>query len=95
MIVPRWSVARPPDPGLVGELSSALSIPRALAALLVLREAGGAAHAFVPHRVRDGYDFGPAGLARARELGADVEGGTLARRLSHIPRAAASGTRAS
>jgi single-stranded-DNA-specific exonuclease len=137
MIVPRWSVARPPDPGLVGELSSALSIPRALAQLLVLRgygseddaraflrpnltglsdpmswadmpeavaavqaavrrgepilihgdydvdgqcaaalltrvlrEAGGAAHAFVPHRVRDGYDFGPAGLARARELGA-------------------------
>lgn len=137
MIVPRWSVARPPDPGLVGELSSALSIPAALAALLVmrgygseddaraflrpnltglsdpmtwadmpeavtavqgavrrgepilvhgdydvdgqcgaalltrvLREAGAAAHAFVPHRVRDGYDFGPAGLARARELGA-------------------------
>jgi len=139
MIVPRWSVARPPDPGLVGELSSALSIPRALAALLVLRghrseddaraflrphltglsdpmtwadmpeavaavqgavrrgepilihgdydvdgqcaaalltrvlrEAGAAAHAFVPHRVRDGYDFGPAGLARARELGAKL-----------------------
>ncbi|HEY6223372.1 MAG TPA: single-stranded-DNA-specific exonuclease RecJ [Gemmatimonadales bacterium] len=137
MIQPRWSVARPPDPGLVGELSSALSIPEALAALLVLRgygsagdaraflrphltglsdpmswadmpeavaavqgavrrgepilvhgdydvdgqcgaalltrvlrEAGAAAHAFVPHRVRDGYDFGPAGLARARELGA-------------------------
>ncbi|HTH65967.1 MAG TPA: single-stranded-DNA-specific exonuclease RecJ [Gemmatimonadales bacterium] len=137
MIVPRWSVARPPDPGLVGELSSALSIPEALAALLVLRgydsagdaraflrpnltglsdpmswadmpeavaavqgavrrgepilvhgdydvdgqcsaamltrilrEAGAQAHAFVPHRIRDGYDFGPAGLARARALGA-------------------------
>jgi single-stranded-DNA-specific exonuclease len=137
MIVPRWSVARPPDPGLVGELSTALSIPEALASLLVLRgygsagdaraflrpnltglsdpmtwadmpeavaavqgavrrgepilihgdydvdgqcaaalltrvlrEAGALAHAFVPHRVRDGYDFGPAGLARARELGA-------------------------
>ena len=137
MIVPRWSVARPPDPGLVGELSSALSIPEALAALLVLRgygsagdaraflrpnltglsdpmtwadmpeavaavqsavrrgepilihgdydvdgqcaaalltrvlrEAGALVHGFVPHRVRDGYDFGPAGLARARELGA-------------------------
>ena len=137
MILPRWSVARPPDPGLVGELSSALSIPQALAALLVLRghgseddaraflrpnltglsdpmswadmpeavaavqgavrrgdpilihgdydvdgqcaaalltrvlrEAGAAAHAFVPHRVRDGYDFGPAGLERARSLGA-------------------------
>ncbi len=137
MIVPRWSVARPPDPGLVGELSSALSIPPALAALLVLRghdsagdaraflrpnltglsdpmswadmpeavaavqgavrrgepilvhgdydvdgqcsaamltrilrEAGAQAHAFVPHRLRDGYDFGPAGLARARALGA-------------------------
>jgi single-stranded-DNA-specific exonuclease len=24
----------------------------------------------VPHRIRDGYDFGPAGLARARALGA-------------------------
>jgi len=137
MIVPRWSVARPPDPRLVGELSSALSIPAALAALLVLRgydsagdaraflrpnltglsdpmswadmpeavaavqgavrrgepilvhgdydvdgqcsaamltrilrEAGAQAHAFVPHRLRDGYDFGPAGLARARALGA-------------------------
>jgi single-stranded-DNA-specific exonuclease len=137
MIVPRWSVARAPDPGLVGELSSALSIPEALAALLVLRgydsagdaraflrpnltglsdpmswadmpeavaavqaavrraepilvhgdydvdgqcsaamltrilrEAGAQAHAFVPHRIRDGYDFGPAGLARARALGA-------------------------
>jgi single-stranded-DNA-specific exonuclease len=137
MIVPRWSVARPPDPGLVDELSSALSIPEALAALLVLRgydsagdaraflrpnltglsdpmswadmpeavaavqgavrrgepilvhgdydvdgqcsaamltrilrEAGAQAHAFVPHRIRDGYDFGAAGLARARALGA-------------------------
>lgn len=137
MIIPRWSVARPPDPGLVGELSSILSIPEALAALLVLRgygsagdaraflrpnlaglsdplswadmpeavaavqgavrrgepilihgdydvdgqcaaalltrvlrEAGAQAHAFVPHRVRHGYDFGPAGLERARELGA-------------------------
>jgi single-stranded-DNA-specific exonuclease len=137
MIVPRWSVARPPDAALVGELSSALSIPEALAALLVLRgydsagdaraflrpnltglsdpmswadmpeavaavqgavrrgepilvhgdydvdgqcsaamltrilrEAGAQAHAFVPHRIRDGYDFGPAGLAQARALGA-------------------------
>lgn len=137
MIVPRWSVARPPDQARVDELSSALAIPEALAALLVLRgyrsegdaraflrpnltglsdplswadmpeavaaiqravrhgdpilvhgdydvdgqcsaalltrvlhEAGAQAHAFVPHRVRDGYDFGPAGLARARELGA-------------------------
>jgi len=137
MIVPRWSVARPPDQEVVDELSSALAIPEALAALLVLRgygsegdaraflrpnltglsdplswadmpeavaaiqqavrrgdpvlihgdydvdgqcsaalltrvlhEAGAQVHAFVPHRVRDGYDFGPAGLARARELGA-------------------------
>jgi single-stranded-DNA-specific exonuclease len=35
-----------------------------------LRLAGARADAFVPHRMRDGYDFGPAGLARARELGA-------------------------
>ena len=35
-----------------------------------LRVAGAKADAFVPHRMRDGYDFGPAGLARAKELGA-------------------------
>jgi single-stranded-DNA-specific exonuclease len=44
------------------------------AALLtrVLREAGATAHAFVPHRLRDGYDFGPAGLAEAQRVGAGV-----------------------
>ncbi|HEY3279300.1 MAG TPA: single-stranded-DNA-specific exonuclease RecJ [Gemmatimonadales bacterium] len=44
------------------------------AALLtrVLREAGATVHAFVPHRLRDGYDFGPAGLAEARRVGAGV-----------------------
>ena len=36
----------------------------------VLRIAGARVHAFVPHRLRDGYDFGPAGLAHARTLGA-------------------------
>jgi len=35
-----------------------------------LRAAGARVEPFVPHRLRDGYDFGPAGLARARELGA-------------------------
>src|SRR5437667_8422193 len=42
------------------------------AALLtrVLSSVGGRAHAFVPHRLRDGYDFGPAGLAEARRMGA-------------------------
>ena len=42
------------------------------AALLtrLLRAAGADAHAFVPHRLRDGYDFGMAGLERARALGA-------------------------
>jgi single-stranded-DNA-specific exonuclease len=42
------------------------------AALLtrVLREAGADVEAMVPHRLRDGYDFGPAGVARARELNA-------------------------
>ena len=38
----------------------------------VLREAGARVEAFVPHRMRDGYDFGTAGLARARELGAGL-----------------------
>jgi len=44
------------------------------AALLtrVLRSVGGTAHAFVPHRLRDGYDFGPAGLAEAQRLGAGL-----------------------
>ncbi len=42
------------------------------AALLtrLLRAGGADAHAFVPHRLRDGYDFGAAGLERARALGA-------------------------
>ena len=42
------------------------------AALLtrVLRAAGGRAVPFVPHRLRDGYDFGPAGLAAAAAAGA-------------------------
>jgi single-stranded-DNA-specific exonuclease len=44
------------------------------AALLtrVLRAAGARAHAFVPHRLRDGYDFGPAGLAEALRVGAGL-----------------------
>lgn len=39
------------------------------AALLtrMLRLAGGVVVPFVPHRMRDGYDFGPAGLTVARE----------------------------
>lgn len=42
------------------------------AALLTraLRLAGARVSAFVPHRLRDGYDFGPAGLARAAAIGA-------------------------
>jgi single-stranded-DNA-specific exonuclease len=35
-----------------------------------LRFAGADVTAFVPHRLRDGYDFGEAGLAKAREIGA-------------------------
>ncbi|HEX6645144.1 MAG TPA: single-stranded-DNA-specific exonuclease RecJ, partial [Gemmatimonadales bacterium] len=35
-----------------------------------LREAGARVEAFVPHRLRDGYDFGPAGVRAAQELGA-------------------------
>ncbi len=44
------------------------------AALLtrVLRAAGGQAHAFVPHRLRDGYDFSAAGLAEARRVRAGL-----------------------
>jgi single-stranded-DNA-specific exonuclease len=36
----------------------------------VLREAGADVLPFVPHRLRDGYDFGPAGLAEAVRVGA-------------------------
>ncbi len=44
------------------------------AALLArtLDELGADARAFVPHRTRDGYDFGEAGLERAREVGAEL-----------------------
>ncbi len=37
-----------------------------------LREAGARVTPFVPHRLRDGYDLGPAGLAAAREAGAGL-----------------------
>jgi single-stranded-DNA-specific exonuclease len=139
MTTPRWSVTDTPDRAAVDALAAALSIPPALATLLVqrgydsagvaraflrpaldalsdplewadmrravdlvvgavqrgvpilvhgdydvdgqcsaamltrvLRAAGAHAHAFVPHRLRDGYDFGAAGLARAQELGAGL-----------------------
>ncbi len=44
------------------------------AALLarVLRRLGAEVEAFVPHRVTDGYDLGPAGIQRAAELGATL-----------------------
>lgn len=135
----RWVLSPPPDPGAVRELAGALSVPPALAALLVqrghatpaaartflrpgldglidplalagmadavraiadavarrvpilvhgdydvdgqcatalltraLRAAGAAVTPFVPHRLRDGYDFGPAGLAAAQRIGAGL-----------------------
>ena len=37
-----------------------------------IRRIGGNAVPFVPHRLRDGYDFGAAGIAAAREAGADL-----------------------
>ena len=37
-----------------------------------LRRMGGRVTPFVPHRLRDGYDLGPAGLARARDSGATL-----------------------
>jgi single-stranded-DNA-specific exonuclease len=38
----------------------------------VLREAGADVLPFLPHRLRDGYDFGPAGLETARAAGASL-----------------------
>ena len=37
-----------------------------------IRRIGGNAIPFVPHRVRDGYDLGAAGIRAAREAGADL-----------------------
>ena len=37
-----------------------------------LRQAGAIVEPFVPHRMRDGYDFREAGLQRAREVGAGL-----------------------
>jgi single-stranded-DNA-specific exonuclease len=37
-----------------------------------LRAAGADVVGFVPHRLRDGYDFGPAGLAAAQQAGASL-----------------------
>ncbi len=48
-----------------GQCSSAL-LTRAL------RVAGADVVPFLPHRLRDGYDFGPAGLAAARDAGASL-----------------------
>lgn len=65
------------------------------AALLArgLEELGGRVEAFVPHRLRDGYDLGPAGLRRADELGArlivTVDCGTTAHAAIAAARAAA------
>lgn len=43
-------------------------------ALLVrtLREAGASVHPFLPHRIRDGYDLGPTGIAEAARVGASL-----------------------
>src|SRR5687768_6825461 len=48
-----------------GQCSSAL-LTRAL------RVAGADVVPFLPHRLRDGYDFGPAGLAAAKGAGASL-----------------------
>lgn len=37
-----------------------------------LRMSGAEVHAFVPHRIQDGYDFGAAGLVEAQRVGAGL-----------------------
>jgi single-stranded-DNA-specific exonuclease len=65
------------------------------AALLTLwiRRLGGTAVPFVPHRIRDGYDLGPAGLRAAASAGATLlvtcDSGTVANEA--IERAVAQG----
>jgi single-stranded-DNA-specific exonuclease len=60
-----------------------------------LREAGAAVVPFIPNRMRDGYDLGPAGLAAARAAGAGliltVDCGTTARATIAEARAAGIG----
>jgi len=55
-----------------------------------LRALGGTVVPFVPHRVRDGYDFSAAGLAAAREAGASLivtaDCGTVAHEAVHEAR---------
>ncbi|MEX2155280.1 MAG: single-stranded-DNA-specific exonuclease RecJ [Gemmatimonadales bacterium] len=65
---------RPPRPILVhgdydvdGQCAAAM-----LTRILRSAGGGGVVHAFVPHRIRDGYDFGPAGLAEAQRIGAGL-----------------------
>ena len=57
-----------------------------------LTSLGGLVVPFVPHRLRDGYDFGAAGLQAARDVGAEliitVDCGTAAHRTVEAARAA-------
>src|SRR5438132_4675325 len=53
------------DYGVAGQCAAAL-LTRVLASV------GADVRAFVPHRLRDGYDFGAAGLAEARRVGAGL-----------------------
>lgn len=61
----------------------------------VLREAGARVVPFIPNRMRDGYDLGPAGVAAARAAGADLivtcDCGTTARAAVADARAAGLG----
>ena len=59
------SILVPGDYDVDGQCSAAL-----LTRFLEL--AGASVTPFVPHRLRDGYDFGPAGVKRARESGASL-----------------------
>ena len=60
-----------------------------------LRAAGADVVPFVPHRLRDGYDFGPAGLAAAQAAGASLvitcDCGITAVETVHLARAAGIG----
>ncbi len=60
-----------------------------------LRAAGADVVPFVPHRLRDGYDFGPAGLAAAQAAGASLvvtcDCGITAGETVHLARAAGIG----
>lgn len=61
----RWVIAVNGDYDVDGQCATAILVR-------TLRLAGATVHPFIPHRLRDGYDFGASGLAAAEAVGAQL-----------------------